>query len=372
MRYGLETTSVASPTGQEEGVARKIAELMKEFSDDITVDSMSNVYCRIKGSGNGKTVLLASHTDTIGRYKLGERLSPTIEEGEQFGKKGKVLVGAGAAAPKGAMASMLASGRALAKSGRLPGDLIIAGYVGDFFADGVGIQHMLDGFEEKGIRIDASLVSEPSDNRVVFGTRGRMEIELKVTGRPFHAGAPEKAVNAVDQMVVLLAALKSWQLPTHPRLPRATASVIDIRSLAVRPRTPHECVATIDRRAVPGEEPEGVVQNFRELVSDVQKRDPQLEAQVRLLKAMHPYETSRSDPLTSIILEVVEEVTGRKQEDYYGPFATDSGLIKVKLGIPSVSIGPGRGEDMGREHVEIAKLVEAAEIYTAFVNRVMG
>ena len=44
LRYAREMMAVPSPTGQEAAVARKIAELMKEISNDTFVDELSNVF----------------------------------------------------------------------------------------------------------------------------------------------------------------------------------------------------------------------------------------------------------------------------------------------------------------------------------------
>lgn len=55
---------IASPSGYEQELALKIAELARPFADEITTDAIGNL--TIHKSGAGERVLLAAHMDTIG------------------------------------------------------------------------------------------------------------------------------------------------------------------------------------------------------------------------------------------------------------------------------------------------------------------
>lgn len=363
LRYAKEMIAVPSPTGQEAAVAKKIAELMKEFSDDVALDEHSNVLCVVKGKRPGKTILISTHTDTLHSSAPGEAPGAKIADGKEFGKTGKVLLGPGAAAPKGALAAMLAAGKALAQSKDFAGQVVVAGYVQDLSANHIGVITLLETLAKREIKVDAIVLGEPSDNVIVLGARGRMEIRITVKGKPTHAGSPDKGVNAVEMMAYLISSLRDLQLLTHPHLPAATVSVIEVSSSAVRPRTPHECVAVLDRRMLPGETPEGVIAGVQDVITKVKSKHPELDADVKEVKVLYPLEISPKDPEVAKVRQVAESVSGRKQGDFYANFSANAGYTKTKLGIPSVPVGPGRIEDIGQDHVEISKLVEGAKIY---------
>lgn len=60
----LDIYGVYGPSGREHSVSQKIAELAKDFSDDIYSDALGNLVVHKKG--NGRKIMVSAHMDTIG------------------------------------------------------------------------------------------------------------------------------------------------------------------------------------------------------------------------------------------------------------------------------------------------------------------
>lgn len=58
-----EVTAIPSPSGQEEAVANRFAELFRPFVDEVTVDSLFSVIAHKKGTG--PKIMLCAHLDEI-------------------------------------------------------------------------------------------------------------------------------------------------------------------------------------------------------------------------------------------------------------------------------------------------------------------
>jgi succinyl-diaminopimelate desuccinylase len=75
----------------------------------------------------------------------------------------------------------------------------------------------------------------------------------------------------------------------------------------------------------------------------------------------------RSEPLVRAVVAGVRRATGRRA--VYGgvPGSTDGTILRMQLGIPIVTCGPGgrRIPHQADEYVEVAELVDAAKIYVA-------
>lgn len=59
-------TEAWGPSGYEHHVRAMIREEITDLADDITVDGMGNLICRVGEKGQGKKVLVAAHMDEIG------------------------------------------------------------------------------------------------------------------------------------------------------------------------------------------------------------------------------------------------------------------------------------------------------------------
>lgn len=59
-----QLTAVFGPSGQEEGIARVIADLARPYADEITTDTLGNLI--VHKNGSGPKLMFAAHMDSIG------------------------------------------------------------------------------------------------------------------------------------------------------------------------------------------------------------------------------------------------------------------------------------------------------------------
>jgi len=362
IEYAKALIKIPSNTGQEEDIARVLADLMSQIGmKDVKSDDMWNVYGRIKGAGRKRSILLASHTDTGPAGSMADAYEPKIMNGSLFGKHGDVIRGRGAISAKGHIAAALAMAKALIDSGATPEcDLIIAGYARDLLGNHDGIRGLL---EHEDVRPGLALISEPVNNRILVGARGRVEFDVELEGKQVHAGTPEGAINPIYKMAKFLNVVQKVRLPSHDKLGNATLSPIGVECKVNRPNIPYVASATFDRRTIPGESPQTVMRDITELCEDIRKIDSDFKHRSALRKAMFAFEVSLDDPLVTLMQEAGQIALNRKLEIAYSrSFSSDAGFLQ-SLRIPSAGFGPGRIEDMAEEHVEVKELMDAARVY---------
>ena len=75
----------------------------------------------------------------------------------------------------------------------------------------------------------------------------------------------------------------------------------------------------------------------------------------------------RSEPLAHAMVAGVRQATGRRAVFGGVPGSTDGTILRMQLGIPIVTCGPGnrRIPHQADEYVEVTELVDAAKIYAA-------
>ncbi|MBL6615713.1 MAG: succinyl-diaminopimelate desuccinylase, partial [Reyranella sp.] len=124
------------------------------------------------------------------------------------------LFGRGAADMKGAIAAFTeASARFLSRRGRDFGGSISLLITGDEEGPAVnGTVKMLKKLADRGEKIDACLVGEPTSSKrfgdmIKIGRRGSMTVDLTVRGIQGHVGYPERLDNPIHRLSALIEAL---------------------------------------------------------------------------------------------------------------------------------------------------------------------
>ena len=223
----MELIRIPSPSGEEGSLARFLLDRLPAMGwDEVSIDGQHNVVARIRGSGGGPTVLLLSHLDAAGPGTMERPLEPIRLDGAPFGKRGQIVRGRGAVAPKGALAALIAAGSRLRRGAERPaGDIVLAGVARDLFANHDGIRAV----HEAGLTADFAIAGEPTENRAVIGARGIARFDVTFRGVPAHAGDPDRGVNPIPLMAAFLVEVERGEAKPnsrgeHPQLGRATLS----------------------------------------------------------------------------------------------------------------------------------------------------
>ena len=82
----------------------------------------------------------------------------------------------------------------------------------------------------------------------------------------------------------------------------------------------------------------------------------------------------RSEPLVRAMVRGVRQATGRAPRFGGVPGSTDGTILRMTLGIPIVTCGPGHRliPHQVDEYVDVAELVDAARIYVTSVANYLG
>ncbi|MGB1236490.1 MAG: M20 family metallopeptidase, partial [Planktomarina sp.] len=187
----------------------KLIALGVEVDSHVVSEGRRNVWGRLKGSGQGPTILLAGHLDTVGVDGYDAPFTPHLKDGRVYGR--------GSCDMKAGVASYLAVVRAMKASGtQLQGDLVVAGLVDE--------EHAMHGsayFGKHGPKADYALVAEPSQLAICPMHKGQVLVTLTTTGKSVHSSLPHLGTNAVYHMAAIVTALQGYandlsQRPPHP------------------------------------------------------------------------------------------------------------------------------------------------------------
>ena len=175
-------------------------------------DDVANLYARIgrKPGEGGKHFCFAGHSDVV---PVGDLSSWTIGPFAAELSAG-YLFGRGAADMKGAIAAFSeASARFIARRGRDFGGTISLLITGDEEGPAVnGTVKMLKKLAERGEKIDACVVGEPTSSKrfgdmMKIGRRGSMTVDMTVRGIQGHVGYPERLDNPLHRLGAIIEAL---------------------------------------------------------------------------------------------------------------------------------------------------------------------
>ncbi|MEE9497014.1 MAG: M20/M25/M40 family metallo-hydrolase [Desulfobacterales bacterium] len=357
--------SIRGPTGDEKKIAQYISSYAKDSGySSVEMSDQWDVVARIDGKNDGPRILFLTHTDHSKPADPKQDFQPEIVEGQEFGKSGRVITGKGSCAPKATLAAMLYAGKILAKKrAKLRGSVIIATVTKDLNANHDGPRAV----DENGwIDADMAVVGEPSNNDPVIGARGISHIAITIKGVPSHWGRPAEGSNPIWTIERILRQIKTLvaDLPSHSALGAATLVPIHIGCEASPPQTPSSCRIVLDRRTLPGEDTENIIQEIRDKLNHLKTEE--LKIDVDLASQMNPFEGNSEEFISKKVMEISQAIKGQPSQFGYLTFSSNGGYLTGKMGIPSVVLGPGNISDIAPiEHVEVNSVVAATQIYVA-------
>ncbi len=375
--FALRLIRVPSPSGQEEGVAALVREELARLGFEASVDDWGNVLGTI-GDGPGPRVLVDAHMDTVGVTDT------TVWKHDPRGERvGTRLYGRGAVDMKGPLAAAVYGLSTLV--GRLDrGTVVFSASVAEEFVEGPALGRVAEQVDP-----DYVIVCEPTSLRLARGQRGRAEVRIEVAGRPTHSSRPDLGINAAEAMADIIVALRELPPPRHPVLGAGILVLTDIKSdpypaLSV---VPDRCVATYDRRTLPGERETDVLGPIREAAARAAARSG---ATARVGIAADDFATYTGHRVTAPNFapawffdddaEIVAAAVRGLREAGLVPvlgqyaFCTNGSATAGHLGIPTIGFGPGDEDQAHRidECVDVQELAAAARAYPAIVRQLVS
>jgi succinyl-diaminopimelate desuccinylase len=354
-----------NPPGDEARAAEFLAQRLQRrgmFAEVVPHEESgrASVVGGMRGSGERPTLLFSGHLDTVpaGDNWTRDVLSAEIADGK--------IWGLGTTDMKAGVAAMLVAMEAVRQTGvALQGDLLFAGTAGEE-VDSMGAQRLVQ--QQKLSDVGFMVIGEPTTNRVFTAEKGALWLELYTKGQTAHGSMPHLGVNAIMHMHKLLHALAAANIPyqPHPLLGDFTMNVATITGGVKTNVVPDACRVTIDTRTVIGQDHQQILATVRQLIDHLCAEDPTFHAEVRTLTERVPLDIPFDDPQVQAFVRVRDRVIGQASQPAAVTYATDGSVFVPAYKAPMVICGPGLPEKAHQpnEYVEIARLAEAARIYT--------
>jgi len=337
-----------------------------------------NVAARKKGSGDGKSLLLSGHIDTV---PAGTQLWTRPPFGAQI--EGNRIYGRGSNDMKAGVATNLFVMESLSKLGLpLAGDLVFESIVDEEFG---GANGTLAG-RLRGHNADAAILSEPSSLRICPAQRGgrTAHIIFRASGGVLQNGRFPAGI--VPQLTHFLS-----NLPNFAANRRASAVVHELYALSDDPvpvsvtkiftapwgfkepiTVPESVNIELYWQLMPGETQVDVENEFfqwlRQLVAGAPEIFPQMPEVTFPIRWMPGSAIARSEPIVQELSACAKKVLGSDPAiaGIEGP--CDLFIFQQGFGIPAVIWGArGGNTHAADEYVEIDSLVAAAKVLLLFV-----
>ena len=371
-----------SYSGQEEDVVKAIEKNFEKLGFDSWFrDEYGNIIGCIKGNKPGKKILFDGHIDTV---PVPDESKWSVPPFEGLIKDGKIY-GRGTSDMKGQVSAMMAAVSYFAKDTNkdFEGELYVAGVVHEEIFEGVAARKI-----SEAVKPDYVVIGESSELNLKIGQRGRGEIVVETFGKPAHSANPHKGINAVYKMSKIIDRIQKLVPPTHPVLGEGILVLTDIKSSPYPGASvvPDYCKATFDRRLLVGETKESVIAPIQDLLDEMMKEDPELQAKVS-------YAIGKEMCYTGNVIEgerffpgwLYDENDEFVQAAYKGlknagidpeitqySFCTNGSHYAGEAGIKTIGFGPSR-ENLAHtidEYIEIDQLAIGAKGYYEILKSV--
>lgn len=321
-----------------------------------------------------RSLLLEGHTDVVTEGDPEEWSRPPFGAELVDGR----IYGRGTADMKSGLAAAMVAAAAFRRAGvGLKGKLVVGALVDE--EDGmIGVRHLCQ--TAVGRELDAAIICEPEENELCLEQRGVVWARFRVRGKMAHGAMPEAGVNPIACLGRLLAAApglerrlrKVCEKSRYLRPPTVTPTIVQGPPARVGvPQSnviPAVAEATFDIRLTPGIGEDGVRAELEEICRQAALAQPGVKIEWEPVNAFRlATKVDRAEALVEAMVRGVKQAA--KRAPRYGgvPGSTDGTILRMQLGIPIVTCGPGDRliPHQVDEFVSTDEIVEAAKIYVA-------
>ena len=367
------------PEATEARVAAFVESWFRREGFDVLVQDVAPGRPNVIGSLGEKrpgqrSLLLEGHTDVVTEGDPAEWSRPPFGAELVDGR----IYGRGTADMKSGLAAAMVAAAAFRRAGvGLKGKLVVGALVDE--EDGmIGVRHLCQ--TAVGRELDAAIICEPEENELCLEQRGVVWVRFRVRGKMAHGAMPEAGVNPIACLGRLLAAApglerrlrKVCEKSRYLRPPTVTPTIVQGPPARVGvPQSnviPAVAEATFDIRLTPGIGEDGVRAELEEICRQAAAAQPGVKIEWEPVNAFRlATKVDRAEALVEAMVRGVKQAA-RRAPRYGGvPGSTDGTILRMQLGIPIVTCGPGDRliPHQVDEFVSTDEIVEAAKIYVA-------
>ena len=294
------------------------------------------------------TLVFCAHLDTVGTAGM---TTPPFEPKLD----GTRVYGRGSYDMKGSVAAVMCAAAALARES-FPGRLLLALVADEEYAS-IGAQDFV-----KRHKADACVLTEPSEGRLILCHKGFVWAEIVTKGHAAHGSRWDLGISAIAKMARIIGALERFDQQelrkrTHPLVGPASQHCSLIRGGSGLSTYAEECTLHVERRTLPGETPEQVMDELENLTRSIGE-----QAELRRLLDRPPLSCDPDSKIATSLSQAATSVTGRMPEIAGVSYWMDAALFAAG-GIPTVNYGPsGAGAHEAVEWVDLDSVVSCAKV----------
>lgn len=341
-------------------------------------DAMGNLIAESGAGRSGRSLMLVTHAMNQPPSTMPDPYGGKVIDATPHGLPGEAVLGKGASEQKGTMAAMLHAmeavrGAGIALDGRLVFVCCVSGETGKHDA----VRNVV---ERENVRTDLAFVYGNS-LKLQLGNRGRVDVKVIVRGQPSHSSRPRDAANAITGAMEVLRRLAA-EIPrdrAHPQLGVASLTCNRIESFPKSTHTVQDrCEIGLDRRLLPGEDPDAVVEEIARVAGAVDGwADPvsgkPLRVEVEKAAVMYPSLVGEDARVVRLLRAGCEAMLGAAPEVFYGQSAHDQGYLNF-VGIETANFGSGE-QAFAHTDLDMASIdrtFAAAKVYAWMIAAYLG
>ena len=371
--------AIPSVSGSEAAIMEWVANWCRERGLAVTViareERRPNLIISIGDPATGPTLAMNGHLDTVPVSDADawrtDPFDPAVSE------DGVRLYGRGSSDMKasvGVMLAMMEQFRNRQMRGCLQAHIVSDEELSGHFGTVAVMDAIADGVLPNPTWC---LIGEKSDLKVRNAERGILQMRVTVFGRASHtAAARTTGVNAIALAAKAILALEKDIDRHHPSVGKPVISINQISGGVAHNVVPGECEFSIDRRLIPGETRESVVDEITETLTNVAVPE---RGEFRFSLTVDPDGdfipaniTEPDSPLVQAVWDATRDVRGEEPEFFVQWAGATDGRYYRLAGIDTVGMGPGGENAHGaNEAVYIDDLVAQAKIYALTIERLL-
>jgi succinyl-diaminopimelate desuccinylase len=327
----------SNPPGNEHLVTEAFINRCKQnglpFKVTMLDETRSNFEVTLPGK-SGKQLFLCGHMDTV---------SPGTGEWVHSPFSGEIangrIYGRGASDMKSGLAAMFLALEELHRTNTVPpAEVTFLATAGEE-VDSCGARVFLK--ENDSRKIDALVIAEPTNEKIVIGHKGALWLEITAYGKTSHGSMPEQGINAVDHMLKIIRVLDEmkieWKTEKKP-LGQSSLAVTMIEGGVQTNVIPDKCSIRADIRTVP---PQSHSHFINKLKSKLDVLLDQGEIYKYSVEILLDRPSILTDPARDII-QIAQMIKGESEADHYGvSYYTDGAVLNPRSEIPTLIYGPG-------------------------------
>jgi acetylornithine deacetylase/succinyl-diaminopimelate desuccinylase-like protein len=381
----IKIRSISHEPPYEKEVAIYLADYWRKLGLEVSMKEVEknrpNVIGKLRGEGEGPTLMFEGHQDT-NMPGTGWTHDPF---GGEIDREGGWIYGLGSVNMKQSLAAYTAAIHTIINSGvKLRGHILLAATVKELI-DYAGAKFMI----ESGIKPDICILGEPTCSDIQIAHSGSFKFEITTKGTLLHISTVysppeifpfEKKINAIYKALDLIAKMrevgieKILNFKEHAIVGNPVFIIGHIQG--GHPEKPafyaQECKVAGDIRYVPGMTVEGIQRDLEKFIRQSTEQDPSLEVELvarpENARTM-PMEISPNEYVVKALINAHrcafrnQPVVGARFPHKY--HQNESSLWVNLARVPTPNYGAGGSEGVTRpdERISISELVNITKAY---------